>query len=709
MQAKKAYPYESAVLQEKYTIVVHELYHIAITFNPFLFSIENEKDKYVDPQIGNIIDDFIIDVIGTPLLHENSMLESATRGFEIDKYHYYNMMKPGKGFAADFCRYLYGYVLERDISKSYSFPKMEGLPDEQQKQLEKAFNKFRQRILSIRVRLDNKDPDLYYFWNYPNLFTNGRDNVLLNEIYATIRSLTRDLKLIDKKLQDEQKKSLKDLMQQNNNAQQQGQGQKGEGNDGGQNNPNSQKQGQGQDQQDANAQQRQQGQEGGEQQQQGQGQSRGQQEAKGSGDKNQQSQASSQQSQNGKDIDRNSTGNATVKNSNSEQKSGNGKGQRTNNIDGEKTEQEGQSEKVGEKQNKEGNQDSKNGEEQLSNDKQQASGDNENGRELSQEEIQEIVNELLNQMITSNTVIFVDRDSGKVISEDEVGNTLQTLQEVLDAISEKKGAGAKVVDGNPVTLVSKYYNPELRRQSRKIVNKYLNTKLHAFADNANLYGNNIVLGKQGNDSGRINIDRVVKQYPKIVSRSNSPALVYDKYKMSPMPKINIYAVCDVSGSMDTLNKTLKPFLSTFYREGLNSLFHISIVDFSDSVVLEPESAVRSYDTYFSNIRRGNINESGTDPLHPTNLPVWKKIIREGHPDLVIVYSDFDISGARSKQEAQALMKETFRKLGAKENGIVFVDVSSEKFREVRSVQEFLEKVADITMTNIIDYFNNKVK
>jgi len=87
----------------------------------------------------------------------------------------------------------------------------------------------------------------------------------------------------------------------------------------------------------------------------------------------------------------------------------------------------------------------------------------------------------------------------------------------------------------------------------------------------------------------------------------------------------------------------------------------------------------------------------------------EKIIREGHPDLVIVYSDFDISGARSKQEAQALMKETFRKLGAKENGIVFVDVSSEKFREVRSVQEFLEKVADITMTNIIDYFNNKVK
>jgi len=66
----------------------------------------------------------------------------------------------------------------------------------------------------------------------------------------------------------------------------------------------------------------------------------------------------------------------------------------------------------------------------------------------------------------------------------------------------------------------------------------------------------------------------------------------------------------------------------------------------------------------------------------------EKIIREGHPDLVIVYSDFDISGARSKQEAQALMKETFRKLGAKENGIVLLMSAVRNFVKSEAYKSF---------------------
>jgi len=180
-------------------------------------------------------------------------------------------------------------------------------------------------------------------------------------------------------------------------------------------------------------------------------------------------------------------------------------------------------------------------------------------------------------------VIFVDA-KGQALSdrsgEDGLKNYLYSIKQVTS--SHKVDVGG---------LIKSQCPPEIRSYAKQVARKLIsNTRLRIISEQANVYGHNVIIGKEADFSdGEVNMERIVDNYATILKGNAESVPFYDSYHIKPLPKISILIVTDVSGSMEMLNMTLKPFLSVFYLEGLNTLFDINIVDFSESVVKEPKS------------------------------------------------------------------------------------------------------------------------
>ena len=216
---------QDAVLQEKYIIVMHEMYHVAITFNPAIVPYVTDMSNRLDNVTDNIVQDFIIDTVGTPLLRETSILSSATRGFELDQWHYFNLLKGGSGYISQLSSYLYGYVLEKDNIAKYQFPQIPNMPDDAYKMFVKAFDNLRTSIAELKMEIKNGNKDDYRFWTYPNLFTAGDMNPVIRALAKIFHDFSIDLRKVDEKMQKQGQSLKKSLEQFQGGGQQKNKGQ----------------------------------------------------------------------------------------------------------------------------------------------------------------------------------------------------------------------------------------------------------------------------------------------------------------------------------------------------------------------------------------------------------------------------------------------------------------------------------------------------
>ncbi len=119
--------YKNLLIQEQRAIILHEIYHLLINFHQLMLPYEGKIVDYdwlkhfIPPGFFNIIDDFMVDAVGTPLQTKDLLVKAVTRGVELDKWHYYNSMQatkrhtgqvPDGTLESQIIDYLYGNLLE---------------------------------------------------------------------------------------------------------------------------------------------------------------------------------------------------------------------------------------------------------------------------------------------------------------------------------------------------------------------------------------------------------------------------------------------------------------------------------------------------------------------------------------------------------------------------------------------------------------------
>lgn len=532
ISGNRTFLFEDAPLPEKYAIVFHELYHVVITYNPYLFNTRIAISKMLDTLTNNLLHDFIIDTIGATLQDENMMVKMALQSTKIDEYHYFNYLKNWEGFIGDLARFLYGSILE---SKEYQFPQIPSMPIQSYEDFVKAWTELRNGIKELRDSIIAQEDDYFNFWRSGRMFSVDNPTKVMRELRDILDNFADALEKISRDL-PRKNGTVEDMLEECNS-----------------------------------------------------------------------------------DVS-----------------------------------------KIG----------------------------------INNKDFQ-----------ATSEIVFSD-EKGNSKSEKYGSNALKDyLNEIKQVTATPKNRTGDLVSAQCPSAIRSY----AKKIAYQLIN---NTRLKNYVEQSNVYNHRIIFAKERDFSeGEANIDRIVENYAVIKSGKGDTVPLYDSYHMKSLPRMSIMVVTDVSASMNKLNATLKPFLSTFYLEGLQTLFDINIVDFSESVIKEPKLKGDT-SVYYCKIG----GEGGTDPFTVSNLPVWKKIIKDIRPEIVLFYSDFNYSYLdfyTNSTEAKNITIDMFRKFGIDQNRVFLFDVEEIANKSVGPVwydsadlyKKFLNVIATRTMEAIMSYFN----
>jgi len=92
---------------------------------------------------------------------------------------------------------------------------------------------------------------------------------------------------------------------------------------------------------------------------------------------------------------------------------------------------------------------------------------------------------------------------------------------------------------------------------------------------------------------------------------------------------------DISGSMSSINKTLKPILKFVIDYKVKKLLQPFLLNFATSIYEEELLGNRTV--------IGSTTDSGTDPFNKENIEFLKKYIKDNRIEWIFVISDFEIN------------------------------------------------------------------
>lgn len=234
--------YKNLLPQEQNVILLHEMYHLLINFHQLMLPYEGEmvnqiRLKVFVPQgFFNIIDDFMVDAVGTPLQKTAPLIKTITRGVELDKWHYYYSMLATERHAgrihdgtleSQIIDYLYGNLLEgegtypppllfdkespllqnilmqltADVYNPNNLTKQQldelfSLFDRLNSMFIDALDTYRHGIKQIRDMIANKEYTT--FWNDKTLLASDTQNKIIQQLVAVVKEFSEKLSRMEK-------------------------------------------------------------------------------------------------------------------------------------------------------------------------------------------------------------------------------------------------------------------------------------------------------------------------------------------------------------------------------------------------------------------------------------------------------------------------------------------------------------------------------
>lgn len=229
--------YKNLSIQEQRAIILHEIYHLLINFHQLMLPYEGKIIDYdwlkhfIPPSFFNIIDDFMVDAVGTPLQTKDLLVKVITRGVELDKWHYYNSMQatkrhtgqvPDGTLESQIIDYLYGNLLEGEgtypppllcdkessllqdyfIRLTSNIYNPNNLTKQQLDELFSLFDKlnsmfidaldtYRNGIKQVRDMIANNEHAT--FWNDKTLLSGDTQNEIIRQLVAVMKEFSEKL------------------------------------------------------------------------------------------------------------------------------------------------------------------------------------------------------------------------------------------------------------------------------------------------------------------------------------------------------------------------------------------------------------------------------------------------------------------------------------------------------------------------------------
>ena len=229
--------YKNLSIQEQRAIILHEIYHLLINFHQLMLPYEGKIIDYdwlkhfIPPSFFNIIDDFMVDAVGTPLQTKDLLVKVITRGVELDKWHYYNSMQatkrhtgqvPDGTLESQIIDYLYGNLLEgegtypppllcdkessllqdyfmRLTSNIYNpnnltkqqLDELFSLFDKLNSMFIDALDTYRNGIKQVRDMIANNEHAT--FWNDKTLLSGDTQNEIIRQLVAVMKEFSEKL------------------------------------------------------------------------------------------------------------------------------------------------------------------------------------------------------------------------------------------------------------------------------------------------------------------------------------------------------------------------------------------------------------------------------------------------------------------------------------------------------------------------------------
>lgn len=229
--------YKNLLPQEQHAIILHEIYHLLINFHQLMLPYEGKIIDYdwlkhfIPPGFFNIIDDFMVDAVGTPLQTKDLLVKAVTRGVELDKWHYYNSMQatkrhtgqvPDGTLESQIIDYLYGNLLEgegtypppllcdkessllqdyfmRLTSNIYNpnnltkqqLDELFSLFDKLNSMFIDALDTYRKGIKQVRDMIANNE--YTKFWNDKTLLSGDTQNKIIRQLVAVMKEFSEKL------------------------------------------------------------------------------------------------------------------------------------------------------------------------------------------------------------------------------------------------------------------------------------------------------------------------------------------------------------------------------------------------------------------------------------------------------------------------------------------------------------------------------------
>jgi len=229
--------YKNLLPQEQHAIILHEIYHLLINFHQLMLPYEGKIIDYdwlkhfIPPGFFNIIDDFMVDAVGTPLQTKDLLVKAVTRGVELDKWHYYNSMQatkrhtgqvPDGTLESQIIDYLYGNLLEgegtypppllcdkessllqdyfmRLTSNIYNpnnltkqqLDELFSLFDKLNSMFIDALDTYRNGIKQVRDMIANNEHAT--FWNDKTLLSGDTQNEIIRQLVAVMKEFSEKL------------------------------------------------------------------------------------------------------------------------------------------------------------------------------------------------------------------------------------------------------------------------------------------------------------------------------------------------------------------------------------------------------------------------------------------------------------------------------------------------------------------------------------
>jgi|GEM_PF-6550668 len=233
--------YKNLPIQEQHAIILHEIYHLLINFHQLMLPYEGKivdydwLKQFIPPGFFNIIDDFMVDAVGTPLQTKDLLVKAVTRGVELDKWHYYNSMQatkrhtgqvPDGTLESQIIDYLYGNLLEgegtypppllcdkessslqdyfmRLTSNIYNpnnltkqqLDELFSLFDRLNSMFIDALDTYRNGIKQVRDMIANNEYTT--FWNDKTLLSGDTQNKIIRQLVAVMKEFSEKLGRIE--------------------------------------------------------------------------------------------------------------------------------------------------------------------------------------------------------------------------------------------------------------------------------------------------------------------------------------------------------------------------------------------------------------------------------------------------------------------------------------------------------------------------------